>query len=196
MDTPRHMGRWWGGRRLMDTPRHMGRWWGGRRLHGYAKTYGEMVGWQEIDGYANSRTYGEMVGWQEIAWIRQNIWGDGGVAGDCMDTPTPKHMGRWWGGRRLHGYANSRTYGEMVGWQEIAWIRQLPNIRGDGGVAGDCMDTPTPEHNPHNKTTFNNQQTALFTQYVYINFLTTEYALITGLYLVNKSNTGRKRYLG
>ena len=100
------------------TPEHMGRWWGGRRLHGYAKTYGEMVGWQEIDGYANSRTYGEMVGWQEIAWIRQNIWGDGGVAGDCMDTPTPKH-----------------NYGEMVGWQEIAWIRQ--DIWGDGGVAGD-----------------------------------------------------------
>ena len=150
--TPEHMGRWWGGRRLMDTPtpEHMGRWWGGRRLHGYAnsRTYGEMVGWQEIDGYANSRTYGEMVGWQEIAWIRQlpNIWGDGGVAGDCMDTPTPEHMGRWWGGRRLHGYANSRTYGEMVGWQEIAWIRQLQNIWGDGGVTGDCMDTPTPKH--------------------------------------------------
>ena len=46
--TPEHMGRWWGGRRLMDTPtpEHMGRWWGDRRLHGYAnsKTYGEMVG--------------------------------------------------------------------------------------------------------------------------------------------------------
>ena len=123
----------------LPTPEHMGRWWGDRRLHGYAKTYGEMVGWQEI------------------AWIRQlpNIWGDGGVAGDCMDTPTPKHMGRWWGdrrlmdtptpkhmgrwwgGRRLHGYANSKTYGEMVGWQEIAWIHQLPNIWGDGGVTGD-----------------------------------------------------------
>ena len=103
------------------TPKHMGRWWGDRRLH----------------GYANSKTYGEMVGWQEIAWIRQlqniwgdggvagdcmdlpNIWGDGGVVGDCMDTPTPEHMGRWWGDRRLHGYANSRTYGEMMGWQEI-----------------------------------------------------------------------------
>ena len=166
MPTPKHIGRWQEIAWIRQLPNIWGDGGGGRRLHGYAnsQTYGEVVGWQEIawicqlpniwgdgrrlHGYANSQTYGEMVGWQEIAWIRQlpNIWGGGGVAGDCMDMPTPKHMGRWWGGRRLHGYANSQTYGEMVGWQEITWISQLPNIWGDGGVAGDYMDKPTPKH--------------------------------------------------
>ena len=38
-----------------------------------------------------------------------------------MDTPTPEHMGRWWGDRRLMDTPTPK-HGEMVGWQEIAWI--------------------------------------------------------------------------